>query len=94
MQPTQAHKSLRDSDDSGDWDTARESSLDGGAASAFANFDGASADTAATLGEQAASAMSSAADGLAMLRVLAFLAGLAVAALVLVGYSQRLREYR
>ena len=38
--------------------------------------------------------MSSAADGLAVLRVVLFLAGLSVAALVLVGYGQRLREYR
>jgi len=91
---TEAHASVRTSDDAGDWDAARESSLDDKAALAFADFDTVSGDTAATLGEQAASAMSSAADGLAMLRALAFVAGLTVAALVLAGYSQRLREYR
>jgi len=91
---SQVHASVRERDDAGDWDAARESSLDGDASLAFADFDVASGDTAAALGEQAASAMSSAADGLAVLRVLAFLAGLVVAALVLVGYGQRLREYR
>ncbi len=91
---TAAHAGVRSRDDAGDWDAARASSLDGDASLAFADFDVASSDTAATLGEQAASAMSSAADGLATLRVLAFLAGMVVAALVLVGYSQRLREYR
>ena len=90
----EAHAAVRDSDDSGDWDAARDSSLDGEAAVAFADFDTVSRDAAAMLGVQAASAMSSAADGLAALRVLAFLAGLVVAALVLVGYGQRLREYR
>jgi len=91
---TEAHAAVRSSDNAGDWDAARESSLDGEAAMTFAAFDSASSETAATLGEQAAIAMSSAADGLATLRVLAFLAGLVIAALVLVGYSQRLREYR
>jgi hypothetical protein len=38
--------------------------------------------------------MSATTDGLATLRVVCFVAGLLVAALVLVGYSQRLREYR
>ncbi len=89
-----AHASVRDSDDSGDWDAARESSLDGEAALAFSAFDSASSSTAEVLRERAASAMTSAPDGLALLRVLSFLAGLGVAALVLVGYSQRLREYR
>ncbi len=91
---SQAHASVRKNDDAGDWDSARTSSLDGDASSSFADFDLASSDTAAALGEQAASAMSSAADGLAALRLLAFLAGLLVAVLVLVGYGQRLREYR
>ena len=91
---TSSHASLRDSDNNGDWDSARQSSLDGDAALAFAAFDRASSETAASLGAQAATAMSSAADGLAALRVVAFLAGLAVAAMVIVGYSQRLREYR
>lgn len=89
-----AHASVRDFDNSGDWDAARESSLDGQAALSFAAFDSASSSTAAVLGLQAAVAMSSAADGLALLRVLSFLAGLVVATLVLIGYSQRLREYR
>ena len=91
---TDAHATVRASDDAGDWDTARDESLDGAAAAAFASFDTASRDTAASLGQQAAAAMSSAPEGLGTLRVIAFLAGLSVAALALVGYSQRLREYR
>jgi len=91
---SEAHASVRKSDGAGDWDAARGSSLDGEAALAFAEFDVVSRDTATTLGQQAAAAMSSADDGLALLRVLSFLAGLVVAALVLIGYSQRLREYR
>lgn len=91
---TAAHAAVRASDNSGDWDSARGSSLDGDAAAAFEAFDGVSRDAAALLGHKAASAMSSAADGLAGLRIVVFLAGLIVAALVLVGYGQRLREYR
>ncbi|MFI0524683.1 MAG: hypothetical protein ACH37H_01145 [Ilumatobacteraceae bacterium] len=90
----EAHDAVRASDDAGDWDGARAASLDGEAAIAFAAFDEASSAAAASLGAEAASAMSSAADGLAVLRVVLFLAGLSVAALVLVGYGQRLREYR
>ncbi len=89
-----AHAAVRESDNAGDWDAARETSLSGDAATSFAAFDNQITSTAATLGDDAATAMSSAADGLAALRVLAFLAGLAIAALVIVGYSQRLREYR
>lgn len=91
---TAAHAAVRASDNSGDWDSARSSSLDGDAAAAFEAFDGVSSDAAALLGRKAASAMSSATDGLAGLRIVVFLAGLIVAALVLVGYGQRLREYR
>ena len=89
-----AHVAVRESDNAGDWDSAREASLSGDGASSFATFDNGISGAAATLGEDAATAMSSAADGLAALRVLAFLAGLLVAVLVIVGYSQRLREYR
>lgn len=89
-----AHGAVRESDNAGDWDAARESSLSGDAATSFAAFDNQITSTAATLGDDAALAMSSAADGLGALRLLAFLAGLAVAALVIVGYGQRLREYR
>jgi hypothetical protein len=89
-----AHDAVRAADDSGDWDSARDISLDGAAASAFAAFDEQSGSTAASFAGAAAYAMSTAPDGLAGLRVVVFLGGLLVGAFVLVGYGQRLREYR
>jgi uncharacterized membrane protein len=89
-----AHDTVRAADDGGDWDTARDISLDGASASAFAAFDEQSGSTASALTATAASAMSSAPDGLAGLRVVVFLGGLLVGAFVLVGYGQRVREYR
>jgi hypothetical protein len=89
-----AHAAVRESDNGGDWDGARESSLNGESAIAFTSLDEASRGVAASLGQGAAAAMSATTDGLAILRVVCFVAGLLVAALVLVGYSQRLREYR
>ena len=89
-----AHAALRADDDAGDWEAARAASLDGAASVAFAEFDAVSSEVAAQLGDDAAAAMSAAPEGLATLRVFVFLGGLLVAALVLVGYGQRLKEYR
>lgn len=89
-----AHDTVRATDDGGDWDTARDLSLDGDSATAFAAFDEQSGYTASALTATAAARMSTAADGLAGLRVVVFLGGLLVAALVLAGYGQRAREYR
>ena len=89
-----AHAAVRSADDGGDWDGARSDSLDGVAAVTFTEFDTASGSMAASLGAHASAEMSAASGGLSGLRTVVFLAGLLCAALVLVGYGQRLREYR
>lgn len=89
-----AHQRLRSLDQDGDWDSARESSLHGGSNSAFGKFDSSSSKLATSLGREAADAMTNDSNGLGGLRIVVFLAGLFAAALVVLGYGQRLREYR
>jgi len=100
------HEQIRELDDAGDWDTAVAISLGrAGAASdptadlqlttaPFATFDSTSAKLVDVSGQSAQASLSSATDGLALMRVLVFLAGILVIVLAFVGIGQRLREYR
>jgi hypothetical protein len=79
--------------EAGDWNEAVTASLGSGSA-VFEQF---AADSKGAADQNTAAALAdlgSSADGLPALRVVVFLAGLAVAALALAGYGQRLREYR
>jgi len=89
-----AHSALRVLDTGGNWDGARESSLQGDANAAFSAFSAESDKLAASLGKEAAAAMATEGNGLGWLRVVVFITGLLVAALTLAGFGQRLREYR
>jgi hypothetical protein len=100
------HRSIRAADDAGDWDTAVAISLgrasdasrpDADVAAAtkpFATFATDSATLVQGSGAAAQASLSSATDGLALMRALVFLAGLLVIVLAFVGIGQRLREYR
>jgi len=89
-----SHAAVRALDDDGDWEAAREASLDGLAADAFTAFDIDSGGSAQAYRDSATDQLRSATDGLSWMRVLVFFGGLAIAALSLVAYGQRLREYR
>ena len=79
--------------DAGDWNEAVTASLGEGSA-VFERFSADSKEVADQNTAAAITDLGSSADGLSALRVVVFLAGLAVAALALTGYGQRLREYR
>ncbi|MDO8363365.1 MAG: hypothetical protein Q7V88_10755, partial [Actinomycetota bacterium] len=87
------HLQVRELDDSGDWDAARELSL-GDGSEAFASFASDSSDVAQAFTSSAVSELSGSASGLGGLRAVVFIAGLVVAALAVAGFGQRLREYR
>lgn len=96
-----AHSALRAIDDGGDWDTAVAAVRSSDAAPADANVTGtfdefaaASESLVASSAADAAQGLADAGSGLGGLRIIAFLIGLAVAALAVVGYGQRSREYR
>lgn len=84
---------VRNTDNGGDWDGAVENSLSIGR-QVFDAFALSSDEIAETRIDAASDGLASSSDGLAVMRVLVFLAGLLVAALALAGYGQRLREYR
>ena len=96
-----AHTALRIIDDGGDWDAAVAAVRSSDAAPADADvtgtFDVFAADSerlVATSAADAAQGFADAGAGLGGLRIVVFLAGLAVAALAIFGYGQRTREYR
>ena len=60
----------------------------------FTAFDTASTNLVEVSSRAATSALSAATDGLGLMRVLVFLAGILVILLAVVGFGQRLREYR
>ena len=60
----------------------------------FAAFASASQNLVAVSSGAATSALSAATDQLGLMRVLVFVAGLLVIVLAIVGFGQRLREYR
>ena len=84
---------VRATDNGGDWDAAVVASLDAGS-DVFDAFALSSDEIAQTRIDAATAGLASSSDGLAAMRVLVFLAGLLVAALALVGYGQRAKEYR
>jgi hypothetical protein len=100
------HGQIRDYDDGGDWDTAVAVSLGKASATSdptadvdatvvpFTAFDTASTNLVEVSSRAATSALSAATDGLGLMRVLVFLAGILVILLAVVGFGQRLREYR
>lgn len=77
----------------GDWNAAVTASL-GSGSEVFEQFSADSKEVADQNTANAIADLGSSADGLPALRIVVFLAGLAVAALALTGYGQRLREYR
>lgn len=79
--------------DEGDWDAAVALSL-GDANAAFDAFAVSSQAAADEYTDRAVSALASSSDGLSTLRVFVFVGGLGIAVLALLGYGQRLREYR
>ena len=91
-----AHDQLRSVDDGGDWESAKNVGLDptGPTRTTFDQFVRDSGFTSDEQAAAAASALTDAPSSLAGMRVVVFLAGLVAAALALVGYGQRLREYR
>lgn len=89
-----AHTELREMDDGGDWDAAKDASLTGNARIQFNRFTENIALTGDGHAGTAAGALSDAPGGLQGARIVVFLAGLLVAALALIGYGRRLREYR
>ena len=96
-----AHATLRIIDDGGDWDAAVAAVRSSDAAPADADvtgtFDAFAADSetlVASSAGDAAQGLADAGSGLGGLRIVVFLVGLAVAALSIVGYGQRSREYR
>jgi uncharacterized membrane protein len=100
------HEQIRKYDEGGDWDTAVAVSLGRASATSdpdadvsvtvvpFGAFDTASTQVVQTSSAAARSALSEATNGLALMRVLVFLAGILVVVLASVGFGQRLREYR
>ena len=88
-----SYATVRNADNSGDWDGAVANSLTTGG-DMFDAFALSSDEVAQARIDAATDQLSSSRDGLAAMRVLVFLAGLLVAALALAGYGQRLREYR
>ena len=101
------HEEIRRLDDGGDWDSAvavslgapyGDSTLSGDQLKVttvpFAAFASASQTLVEVSAGAATSALSAATDGLALMRVLVFLVGLLVIVLAVVGFGQRLREYR
>ncbi|MDO8389612.1 MAG: hypothetical protein Q7V57_03910 [Actinomycetota bacterium] len=89
-----AHTDLREMDDGGDWDAAKDTSLTGNARIQFNRFTRDIELTSDGHATTAANALADAPGGVQGARVVVFLAGLVVAALVLIGYGRRLREYR
>jgi hypothetical protein len=96
-----AHSELRAVDDGGEWDQAvglslGEESTAGGVntVAQFAAFDRAVSDVVSRERGSAVSQLDAAADPLRALRVVVFLVGIVAAALVVIGYGQRLKEYR
>ncbi len=77
----------------GDWNGAVAASL-GTASSAFGQFSADSKELADQYTAAAITDLASSGDDLPALRMVVFFAGLAVAALAIAGYGQRLREYR
>ncbi|MEQ1701816.1 MAG: hypothetical protein ABMA25_17035 [Ilumatobacteraceae bacterium] len=84
---------VRNTDNGGDWDGAVGNSLTTGR-DVFDAFGLSSDEIAQTRIDAASDGLAASSDGLAVMRVLVFLAGLLVAALAIAGYGQRLREYR
>lgn len=77
----------------GDWEGAVARSLTDSAV-AFATFDRSSAEVVDNAAVAAAGELSGATDGLGLLRAAVFVVGVAAAGLALIGYGQRLKEYR
>ena len=77
----------------GDWNGAVAASL-GTVSAVFEQFSADSKELADQYTAAAITDLASSGDGLPPLRLVVFFAGLAVAALALAGYGQRLREYR
>jgi hypothetical protein len=77
----------------GDWDSAVTTSL-GVGNGLFDSFAASSAEVAQRYTVEATDGLSASRDGLASMRIVVFLAGLATSAMCLIGYGQRLREYR
>jgi hypothetical protein len=96
-----AHEGLRSIDDGGDWDSAvaavRGAATPADGADVTGTFDAFAQDgesLVATSAADAAAELADAGSSLGGLRVVVFLAGLVIAALAVIGYGQRSREYR
>lgn len=96
-----AHAEVRAADDGGDWDraVALQRGIDPGSSGSnvVSTFTAFADDSGAVIGQRAAqadAALRDAPSSLGTWRIITFLAGLVVAALVVAGYSQRIGEYR
>ncbi len=87
------HEVRRLDNEAGDWDSAVTTSL-GDGNELFDAFAASSGDVARQYTAEATNGLSASRDGLSTIRILVFLAGLATAGCCVVGYGQRLREYR
>lgn len=96
----EAHEGLRSLDEGGDWDGAVAATRGEGPAltsdvtGTFGAFVDQSSTVVSASAANAAAALADAGSSLGGLRVVVFLVGLLVAALAIVGYGQRSREYR
>lgn len=101
------HEHVRELDEGGDWDSAVAISLGqayGGSTVSgddltvttkpFTEFADASQAIVQTSGASATAALDDATNGLSLMRALVFIAGIFVILLAVVGFGQRLREYR
>lgn len=101
---TTGHEVIRSLDDDGFWDAAVELSLTGTSEAApdalldpvqsFEEFATVVGDRVGFETDEAVAGLDSAGDGLTALRWLLVVAGIAIAVLSVVGYGQRIREYR
>lgn len=103
-QYTGTHEAIRELDEGGNWDAAVQLATTGlspdaptGTDDPNVTFDQFAADTGLVIGAQsslAAIGFSDAVSSLGALRLLVLLAGAAVAILAVIGYGQRIKEYR
>ncbi|MFT3854026.1 MAG: hypothetical protein QM733_14980 [Ilumatobacteraceae bacterium] len=101
------HQHIRELDDGGDWDSAVALSLGHAYGSStvsgddltvttkpFTELAGTSQDVVRTSSAAVTAALDDATNGLSLMRALVFIAGIFVILLAVVGFGQRLREYR